>query len=264
MIFDIDGTLVNNDHQFSQKIYHILKKLSQKNIMLGLASGRTTGQLKKHLAEWNLSDCFQVLIGINGATLYDGLKDESFEFFKLKKEWMREILEMMSIFNANCHIYDDECSIYLYDDPLVDVYRKQGRKVIIAHTIENMCAHEVPKILYRADIEDSKKMEAYAKERCNENYTVVRTQPNIIEFVCTGCSKAYALEYFCKSHQIPLSDVASFGDTSNDNEMLAISGLGVCMKNGSEDTKKIADVITDKTNEEDGLAYFLEQMIKEF
>ena len=55
-----------------------------------------------------------------------------------------------------------------------------------------------------------------------------------------------------------LDEIIAFGDTSNDNEMLEVAGLGVCMMNGSDDTKAIADVITEKPCEEDGWAHYME------
>ncbi len=59
--------------------------------------------------------------------------------------------------------------------------------------------------------------------------------------------------------KINTNDVIAFGDTSNDNEMLKAAGWGVCMKNGSNDTKAIADDITDFTCDEDGLGRYLEK-----
>ena len=64
---------------------------------------------------------------------------------------------------------------------------------------------------------------------------------------------------FLEIHGIKNESVASFGDTSNDNEMLKISGLGVCLANGSDDTKRIADVITEYDNNHDGLARYIKE-----
>lgn len=50
----------------------------------------------------------------------------------------------------------------------------------------------------------------------------------------------------------------AFGDTTNDHTMLELSGVGVCLKNGSDDTKAIADIITDYPCDEDGWARFME------
>ena len=53
--------------------------------------------------------------------------------------------------------------------------------------------------------------------------------------------------------------MVAFGDTTNDNDMLQYSGLGVCMSNGSDDTKAIADDITKCSNDKDGFAQYMEE-----
>lgn len=62
-------------------------------------------------------------------------------------------------------------------------------------------------------------------------------------------------------HQIPMEAVVTFGDASNDNELLQVSGWGVCMKNGLSDTKAVADEITEYTNEEDGFARYMTEVL---
>ena len=51
----------------------------------------------------------------------------------------------------------------------------------------------------------------------------------------------------------------AFGDTSNDNDMLKVAGCGVCMINGTDDTKASANAITKHDNDHDGLAIYLEE-----
>ena len=48
---------------------------------------------------------------------------------------------------------------------------------------------------------------------------------------------------------------------SNDNPMLEFASIGVCLKNGAQDTKASADYITDFTNNEDGFAKFAEKLL---
>lgn len=66
------------------------------------------------------------------------------------------------------------------------------------------------------------------------------------------------MKKFCEKHQISTAEVMAFGDTTNDHTMLELSGVGVCLKNGSDDTKAIADIITDYPCDEDGWARFME------
>ena len=56
-----------------------------------------------------------------------------------------------------------------------------------------------------------------------------------------------------------MEEVLAFGDTSNDNEMLKASVWGVCLCNGSEDSKAAANAITEKSNNEDGFAWYMKQ-----
>lgn len=79
-----------------------------------------------------------------------------------------------------------------------------------------------------------------------------------MEFSHRRVSKAYALKKFCEKHQISTAEVMAFGDTTNDHTMLEPSGVGGCLKNGSDDKKAIADIITDYPCDEDGWARFME------
>ena len=54
----------------------------------------------------------------------------------------------------------------------------------------------------------------------------------------------------------------AFGDSWNDIEFLTLAGLGIAMKNGREQVKAAANLVTDFDNNEDGLAIHLEQMLE--
>ena len=53
----------------------------------------------------------------------------------------------------------------------------------------------------------------------------------------------------------------AFGDSMNDESMIEKCGYGVAMANGNPYIKKIADFVTDKTNNEDGVADFIEKYV---
>ena len=89
-------------------------------------------------------------------------------------------------------------------------------------------------------------------------YVGFNTQPDLIEFSHKDSNKGYALEKYCELHNIDINKCISYGDTTNDNKMLEKT-YGVCMLNGSADTKACAKIITDETCEEDGFALFLER-----
>lgn len=78
-----------------------------------------------------------------------------------------------------------------------------------------------------------------------------------LEISGAGVCKGLGLAKYCEAHGIPREDVVAFGDMINDAEMLEFAGLGLCMGNGEESMKKLADRVIG-TNAEDGVAQEIE------
>lgn len=55
--------------------------------------------------------------------------------------------------------------------------------------------------------------------------------------------KGKAVRLICGHLGIPISESVAFGDSINDKEMLEAAGLSICMGNGQEEVKKIADEV---------------------
>ena len=88
-------------------------------------------ELAKKAALWGISYPFDILIGMNGSELWDNLHQKEFSYFKMKKEWIKETMELMKPFDSNCFIYRDDCLLCERDDAQtvsythLDVYKRQ-------------------------------------------------------------------------------------------------------------------------------------------
>lgn len=82
------------------------------------------------------------------------------------------------------------------------------------------------------------------------------------EVVNRAFNKGKAVRRVCEYLGIPVSRAVAFGDSMNDREMLETAGLGICMGNGSEVIKKIADDVCPPVHE-NGLreAFFRHHLI---
>jgi hydroxymethylpyrimidine pyrophosphatase-like HAD family hydrolase len=60
---------------------------------------------------------------------------------------------------------------------------------------------------------------------------------------------------------IPRESVLAIGDSMNDEAMILCAGVGVAMVNGDDRIKNIAALITDKSNDDDGVADLIERYI---
>lgn len=77
------------------------------------------------------------------------------------------------------------------------------------------------------------------------------------EIMNKAFDKGRAVGRVCEYLQIPLSDAIAFGDSMNDLQMLQVAGVGICMGNGSETLKKIADDVCPSVSEDGIRAAFV-------
>lgn len=73
------------------------------------------------------------------------------------------------------------------------------------------------------------------------------------EIINKEFNKGLGVEIICKKFNVPIEDTVGFGDSMNDLEMIQTVGYSVCMANGSEKLKELADMVCPSVSE-DGLA----------
>ena len=92
-------------------------------------------------------------------------------------------------------------------------------------------------------------------------YNAIMTSPGIIEFMDPRVNKGMALHKYSERNNIPIDEIMAFGDMDNDKEMLKEAGWGVCLINGSDASKAMADCITEYPCTEDGMGRWLETYV---
>lgn len=260
VLCDIDSTLINSNRELTPKTKKMIEKLHEKGVYFGLASGRPVDELQKYAPHWGFGFAFDFLIGMNGSELWDNLKQKQIDSYKLKREWIQEILKAMKPFPSNAFIYQDGMLVaQRIDDAMKKSAVTSQKPIHVISSDKELYEHENAKIMFRMSKEQTLEVEEYFKNHPNPYYKAFKTQSTLIEFADRRISKAYALKILCDNHDFSLENVWSFGDTTNDNTMLEASGRGICMLNGSDDTKAIADEITRYDNDHDGVAMYMQE-----
>jgi len=262
VICDIDNTLVVKHEPLSDYGKETIQKLKKAGWLFGLASGRTVPQLHDLEDQWNVEA--DVLIGLNGCEMYDGIKDEYKLYYYMEASWVKEALDIMSPFDtvpcgprnnvwlsANKGKSLEESKKYLKNA------RKGSFKIV--ENYEEFYEAPMEKICFRVAQEDMAAIEAHAAKFKNDRFKTIKTETTMFEFCNIHGSKGTMLKKFCEHNQIDLENVWAFGDMSNDVDMLGIAGHSVCLLNGSDDAKEVSEYITEKPISEDGWAYFVEK-----
>ena len=258
VICDIDNTLVEKHGELSTRAKAVIENLQKHHVYFGIASGRSIEQIKRMIQGWGYDD-MDILIGLNGSVLWDGTEKKQHEYFIMKKKWIKEVIELMEPFSENIVMYQNDTLLCEKMDDMVEISSKSSdMKAIQVSSLAEFYTEDNAKIMFRTTEENMLKAEAFFASRSNDPYRAFKTQSTLMEFSDRRVSKAYTLQKFCEMHDISMKEVIAFGDTSNDNDMLEASGIGVCLSNGSDDTKAIADEITELPCDQDGWADYME------
>lgn len=266
VVADIDGTLVDDTYHkmmpLTQKAYHILQ---DHGVYLGIASGRGINhQMKERVTDWGFAKPFELLIGLNGGEIYDEIHDSRKEFYKLKREYIKEIIDLMAPLDLNPFIYRDDVMVASrMDEQMKASSERNSQDVHVAKDISELYETDISKIMFRMPESTMIEAEKLVANIKNKPYRAFKTQTTMLEFMDARINKGNALAYFCNNNDIPLESVIAFGDMTNDNELLETAGLGVCLCNGNNETKKIANDITEYDNNHDGIGHYLMKHIIE-
>jgi Cof subfamily protein (haloacid dehalogenase superfamily) len=260
MIADIDRTLVNEHKKLMPLTKKALLHLHEEGVMVGIASGRPiANQLEKRYKEYNLPWQFDLILGINGGEVLDHNSKTIRRYHPLSKETIKEIMDMMAPLHENCFVYRDGYMLCIDRDPgMIASSIRNDEPAIEVHDLAELYSQDAGKLNYRID--DPQRLHkalAFARDHPSDKYDVFQTGPTMIEFEDPRVSKGKSLKAYCEENGIRSDQVLSFGDTTNDNEMLEYAGTGVAMRNSTADTLQCADAITEYDYNHDGVGHYL-------
>ena len=262
VIADIDNTLVVKRQPLTERAYNAIQALQAHGVLFGLASGRSVEQLHNLEEQWGIK-C-EILIGYNGEEIYDGLKGTTEMLYMMEPEWIKEAFEIMAPFESRPYLLQNGFSLVRTIDPAAaasQAYMKNATPAKVVKDDAEFWAAPAPKVGFRVAESDMPAIEARSAQFEKKGYISFKTETTMYEFCNAKASKGELLKLFCGEHDIDMKYVWSFGDMTNDITLFEVSGVGVCMKNGSPDAKAAADVITEKGIDEDGWADFVENHI---
>ncbi|MCR5449242.1 MAG: HAD family hydrolase [Solobacterium sp.] len=259
---DIDGTLVNKGKEMHPGTRDALIRLHREGVRIGVASGRPLDHrtLEKN-KEWDLPFEFDYAIGMNGGDLYDRETGEYEHFFLLEPDTIREILSFIAPLDVNAIVYENGYDLVraLRMDDFMRSSIARNHSIVEIGGIDELSRRPTGKIEVHYKPENAEEVLSVVDAHPSEKWIAVRTFTGTVEFLDPRINKGMALEKYAQRYNIPMSETIAFGDMENDIQLLQYAGWGVCLKNGSDDTKAAADDITEYPVEEDGIGRYLQK-----
>ncbi|ROR30666.1 hypothetical protein EDD66_102321 [Mobilisporobacter senegalensis] len=260
MIFsDIDGTLLNSNHQVSRAAREKIQELNKQGIPFILVSARMPSGILPIQRELGINSpivCYSGALVLNESG--ECVKTAGIEYEKsllvdayLKSEWK--------------HICS---STFYFDNWLVDQkedkWVMQEERITSSFPVEGEIGdiplpdREIHKFLCMGETEQITALNEAMKEKFPE-LSIYRSKDTYLEIMDRAASKSGAIEFLCQKYEIPIEATVSFGDNFNDIDMLLTTGNSFAMGNAPDEVKEQALNIT-LDNDHDGVLAGLNQL----
>lgn len=278
IIADLDGTLLNNKGELSEKTIKVVKKINKMGHIFCISTGRP---LRSAIKFYNQLGLNTIISTLNGGVLSNP-SDNNFNdlFFTFSKDVLRRILLDKNVQNLTNYIVVESlnCTFLISkkDDlninkNFLNKFHIDEKTLIHTNDSESLFSDDVVvqpvSVLISSNKENIDKISFSIKTILNtfvirvwEDEYDGKNQKVIIELNTLFSTKGTSMKYLSSFYGRQLNKIYAFGDGENDLEMLRSSENAFAMKNALPSAKLVSYKITDKSNDNDGVAL---QLMKE-
>ena len=253
---DLDGTLLNRNHQISPKTYALLNAYQQQNYHLVIATGRHYRDVKTLINGFN---CPMYLITSNGARVHTST-GELLLAHDVPPVAVDDILRL----TKGCEFYrnlyhDDHWFVEQENEHLLSYTRTSGFSYTFAD-FAHVSREGISKMLFIGDADELNVLERVLVERYGDHLHITFSLPTCLEIMGPQVNKGMALASVYAQLDLEAKNVIAFGDGLNDLEMLQQAGCGVLMANADSRLKNLLPNNPQTIeNDRDGVIHYLLQ-----
>ena len=248
VLVDLDGTLFHNDKSISDYTKKTIKKLQDKGILFGICTSRAYVNAIKFLDGINPD----IFITNGGGMIRQG--DKKIYTCQFSVEEVRTLIDATFKILGPDVIMSADNEEGLYSNSKEELGDKFW-------TFDDFLDFKQPAMKMCIETLDHDKVNQIAASiGTNKIDFLPFSDIPWYKMTLKDATKEKAITELSQTINIPLEQIACFGDDFSDIGMLKLCGHGIAMENAIEQVKKIASG-TCPSNEEDGVARWLEEKL---
>ena len=256
ILADIDGTLLNSRLQVTEKTRKAIGRLKEKNVLFGIATGRSPYAVRHLVYEWGIGDDTSLIMGFNGGSVLDMRTGEMTSVLRISGKAIEQIKKDLEGFEFNIGMYEGETFKAIKDTPMARRIADNNHFEFILDDFSSYGDKEMGKLLVIAEKDEMDKIIAhYAEAEPSDLYHTFRSAPMLLECVNPELSKSRGIALLLERLNMEPDELMTFGDAMNDFDMIR-DYVGVAMGNADERVRAVATYVT-LSNDEDGIGVFL-------
>ncbi|MCH5343759.1 MAG: Cof-type HAD-IIB family hydrolase [Acetatifactor sp.] len=261
---DMDGTLLRNDSTVSPDMREALDQLTGAGHHLILSSGRPLPSILEVKEQAGLSYPHMLIISNNGALIYDCDTEMPILEQRIRHEDIATVVAIAHKHGLHIQGYTDREIVCLEDNEETRFYRRRIHMPL--KCVEDIAA-ALPNGSYKLQtihLTDRSLLEQFRETLLTQTDLGERLQfafsnDKYLEILPKDAGKGNALLYVTDYLPVLRTHTFAAGDEENDISMIEAAHVGIAMANAVQKVKMHADVVTKKTNDEDGLVEILER-----
>lgn len=258
VVTDMDGTLLNSNHEVSHRFFEIHKRLKKKNIHFAAASGRQYHSIISKLLPLKKDI---TIIAENGAF---GKQDEHelFSFDLPKKTLLSSLMHVRGLEGIGVVLCGKK---YAYLENSNPEFVNTIKQFYSSYKIVDDLSEVKNDTFFKAAIfhPECSETHIYPKvKHLEKDMQVIVSGKNWLDISNIEANKGMAVSKLQEQLGITKEETMAFGDYNNDLKMLEKADFSFAMKNGHPNVKKVANFET-LSNEDRGVEHILEQLVIE-
>lgn len=270
MIFlDLDGTLLDDDKNLPAVNKEAIGQALAAGHKVIVCTGRPLSSAVQLLPMFGLDRQGCYAITFNGGLIYDAGAKKTIYEKTLPLSQVKQLFEKAYEYGGiYIQTYTEEGFITEHDRPEGKLYEQKTRckRKVVKDVFKELNGHEPWKVLTIAYDFDRAHIEGFREavsEYCKGKIDMFFSCYEYLEFMPLGINKGNSIKWMCEYLDIPLENTIAVGDAENDITMLQTAGVGAVMKNAGDEMKKYGNYITEKTNNEGGVAEVIRKFMLE-
>ena len=259
---DMDGTLLNDKSEITPRTKAALDQMTALGHHVILSSGRPLPSILEVRKLQGIDYPNMLIISNNGALVYDCDTASNILVYRLDMDDIRYIIGEAEKQHLHIHAYTDtEIVCHELNDELRFYTRRIHLPIKCVENIADSLEQGSFKLqcIHLTDRSVLERFRDHITPHLGGRVQIIFSNDQYLEILPAAAGKGPALLYVEEYLHVPHSHTFAAGDAENDISMLKAAGTGIAMANAAPAVKEVADIVTEKNNNQDGLVEIIEK-----
>jgi Cof subfamily protein (haloacid dehalogenase superfamily) len=262
LALDLDDTLLRSDLTISHRTRNAIKKAEAAGVTVVLASGRIPAAMERYTKFLGMHKKPGYLICNNGTLIQESHAGAVIYENSIEARLALLAFDLADAEGFAVQIYDNDTMYVSRHNEFTGYDQKlTGLNQVVTDDFRSLIKAGCHKLLVPGDPMLLAPLQRLLYNFLGDDVTLFTSKPYFLEILPHHTDKGTALEKVASFLGIPRDETLAIGDSMNDEAMIRWAGTGVAMANGDERIKNIAGIVSERTNDDDGVADIIEKYI---